>query len=218
MHTLREPHLTALKRILRYLRGLLDCGLVLRPSPMLELVVYIDTDWVGFPDTCRSTSGYVVFLDGNLVSWAAKRQPVVSRSSAEAECRALANGVERPTGCASFFRSSTTPFSTPPSSIATTSTQSTSPPIPCSISARSTWRSTHTLSVSVSLSMTFGFSPSPSRCSSRTSSQRGYRRVYSPIFDLVSTSILDRVEFAGVLEYSFRVLGLALCNYSYTPM
>jgi hypothetical protein len=42
--------------------------------------------------------------------------------------------------------------------------------------------------------------------------------VYSPIVDLVSTSILDRVEIAGVLEYPFRVLGLALCNYSYTPM
>jgi hypothetical protein len=103
--------------------------------PDVGALVYIDTDWAGFPDTCRSTSGYVVFLDDNLVSWAAKRQPVVSRSNAEAECRALANGVERPTGCASFSRSSTAPFSTSPSSIATTSAQSTSPPIPCSISA-----------------------------------------------------------------------------------
>jgi hypothetical protein len=87
MHTPREPHLTALKRILRYLRGSLDYGLLLRPFSTTDLVVYIDADWVGCPDTRRSTSDYVVFLGANLVSWAAKRQPVVSRSSAEAEYR-----------------------------------------------------------------------------------------------------------------------------------
>jgi hypothetical protein len=98
MHTPREPHLTALKWILRYLRGfldydLLDYDLLLRPSPTLEFVVYTDADWAGYPDTRRSTSGYAVFLDANLVSWVAKRQPVVSGSSAEAEYRAVANGV-----------------------------------------------------------------------------------------------------------------------------
>jgi hypothetical protein len=49
MHTPREPHLIALKRILRYLRGSLDYGLLLRPSPTLELVVYTDADWAGCP-------------------------------------------------------------------------------------------------------------------------------------------------------------------------
>jgi hypothetical protein len=44
MHTPWEPHLTALKRILRYLRSSLDYGLLLRPSPMLELVVYTKAD------------------------------------------------------------------------------------------------------------------------------------------------------------------------------
>jgi hypothetical protein len=76
-----------------YLRGSLDYGLLLRPSPTSELVVYTDADWAGCPDTRRSTSGYAVFLGANLVSWAAKRQPVVSHSSAEAEYRAVANGV-----------------------------------------------------------------------------------------------------------------------------
>jgi hypothetical protein len=90
MHNPREPHLTALKRILHYLRGSLDYDLLLRPSPTSELVVYTDTDWA---DTCRCTSGYVVFQGANLVSWAAKWQPVVSRSSAEVEYRVVANGV-----------------------------------------------------------------------------------------------------------------------------
>jgi hypothetical protein len=62
------PHLTDLKRILRYLRGSLDYGLLLQTSPTSELVVYTDADWVGCPDTRRSTSGYVVFLGANLVS------------------------------------------------------------------------------------------------------------------------------------------------------
>jgi hypothetical protein len=68
MHTPREPHLTALKRILCYLRGSLDYDLLLRPSQTSELVVYTDADWAGCPDTRRSTSGYAVFLGANLVS------------------------------------------------------------------------------------------------------------------------------------------------------
>jgi hypothetical protein len=93
MHDPREPHLTAMKHTLRYLRGTLDYGLLLRRSASSELTVYTDADWVGCPDTRRSTSGYVVFLGTNLISWSSKSQNVVSRSSAEAEYWVVANGV-----------------------------------------------------------------------------------------------------------------------------
>jgi len=73
MHDPREPHLAALKRILRYVRGTLHLGLLLRPSTLTDLVVYTDADWAGCPDTRRSTSGYAVFLGDNLVSWSSKR-------------------------------------------------------------------------------------------------------------------------------------------------
>ena len=79
MHDPQEPHLTALKRLLRYLRGTVDYGLLLHRSSSAELVVYTDADWDGCPNTRHSTSGHTVFLGGNLVSWSSKHQPVVSR-------------------------------------------------------------------------------------------------------------------------------------------
>jgi hypothetical protein len=96
MHDPRDSHLTAMKRIVRYLRGTPDYRL-LRRSRSTDLAVYSDADWAGCPDTRRSTSGYAVSLGDNLVSWSAKRQTVVSRSSAEAEYRAVANGVAEAT-------------------------------------------------------------------------------------------------------------------------
>lgn len=93
MHDPRESHLAALKHILRYLQGTLSLGLTLCRCSPTELVVYTDADWAGCPDTRRSTSGDAVFPGDNLVSWSSKRQHTVSQSSAEAEYRAVANGV-----------------------------------------------------------------------------------------------------------------------------
>ncbi|XP_071712478.1 uncharacterized mitochondrial protein AtMg00810-like [Rutidosis leptorrhynchoides] len=93
MHDPKECHMQALRRILKYVRGTVSHGLHLTKSLLSSLVSYTDADWGGCPDTRRSTSGYCVFLGGNLVSWSAKRQPTVSRSSAEAEYRGVANVV-----------------------------------------------------------------------------------------------------------------------------
>jgi hypothetical protein len=93
MHDPRQPHLTVMKRILCYLQGTPDYGLLLCHSSSSDLVVYTDTDWAGCSDTRRSTSGYAVFLGDNLVSWSAKRQTIVSCFSADAEYRVVANGV-----------------------------------------------------------------------------------------------------------------------------
>jgi hypothetical protein len=97
MHDPREPHLAALKHILRYIRGTLHLGLFLRPTSQTELVVYSDVDWAGCPDTRRSTYGYAVFFGDNLVSWSSKRQNTVSRSSAEVKYRVVANVVAEAT-------------------------------------------------------------------------------------------------------------------------
>ena len=97
MHDPWEPHLVALKRILRYLQGTLDLGLLLPPSTSSDLVVYTDADWAGCLDTRKSISGYAVFLGDNLISWSSKRQSTISRSSAEAEYHAVANRVAEAT-------------------------------------------------------------------------------------------------------------------------
>nr|GEX25957.1 ribonuclease H-like domain-containing protein [Tanacetum cinerariifolium] len=89
----REPHFNALKRILRYVSGIVDYGLQLHVSSTAQLTAYTDADWAGCPVTRSSTSGYCVFLGDNLLSWFAKRQVTLSRFSAEAEYCGIANVV-----------------------------------------------------------------------------------------------------------------------------
>ena len=85
-----DVHMVAVKRIIRYVQGTLTYGLKYVSSPT-DLVAYSDADWGGDPATRRSTTGFVVFLGSNVISWQSKKQPTVSRSSTEAEYRVLAN-------------------------------------------------------------------------------------------------------------------------------
>ncbi|GKF24461.1 ribonuclease H-like domain-containing protein [Tanacetum coccineum] len=112
MHDPREPHFAALKRILRYVRGTVDFGLKLYVSATTSLVGYTDADWAGCPSTRRSTSGYCVFLGDNILSWSAKRQHTISRSSAEAEYRGVANVVAETAWIRNLLRELHSPLST----------------------------------------------------------------------------------------------------------
>ncbi|XP_048501649.1 uncharacterized mitochondrial protein AtMg00810-like [Beta vulgaris subsp. vulgaris] len=93
MHAPTHEHMRALKRIIRYIQGTLSFGLQMWKSTISRIISYTDADWGGCPDTRRSTSGYCVFLGDNLISWSSKRQLTLSRSSAEAEYRGVANVV-----------------------------------------------------------------------------------------------------------------------------
>ena len=62
-----ESYWKSIKRILRHLSGTLDYGLHLRRSSQLNLVGFCDADWATYLDDRRSTSGYRIFLDENLV-------------------------------------------------------------------------------------------------------------------------------------------------------
>ncbi|GJW68206.1 ribonuclease H-like domain-containing protein [Tanacetum coccineum] len=97
MHDPRDPYFNALKRILRYVRGTLNHGLQLHVSSASQLTAFTDVDWAGCPVISRSTFGYCVFFSDNLLSWSAKRQVTLSRSSAEAEYHGVANVVHQRT-------------------------------------------------------------------------------------------------------------------------
>jgi hypothetical protein len=90
MHDPRTGHLEVVYQILRYLKGTPGKGLWFRANHHLNIEGYCDVDWASSSDDRRSTSGYCVFVSGNLVSWRSKKQVVVSRSTAKAEYRAMA--------------------------------------------------------------------------------------------------------------------------------
>lgn len=90
MHSPTMTDFVMLKRILRYIRETTTYGLHMFNDSSLTLNAFSDSDWVGCHDTRRSTTGFCALLGNNVVSWCAKRQPTVSRSSTEAEYRALA--------------------------------------------------------------------------------------------------------------------------------
>ena len=78
------------KRILCYLRGSLDEGLSFTASSF-DIHAFSDADWAGSYIDRRSTTGFCLFLGSYLVSWSAKKQPTIARSSTETEYRALAS-------------------------------------------------------------------------------------------------------------------------------
>ena len=80
-------HLQCAQRILRYVSGTKDQGLLYRRGIPEELVGYIDADWAGDASDRRSTSGYMFSLGSAAVAWSSKKQPTVALSSTEAEYR-----------------------------------------------------------------------------------------------------------------------------------
>ncbi|WVZ57430.1 hypothetical protein U9M48_007816 [Paspalum notatum var. saurae] len=91
LHAPTTSHWTAVKRILRYVKHTLHVGLRINRSDSTLVSAFSDADWAGSVDDRRSTGGFAVFFGSNLISWSARKQATVSRSSTEAEYKSLAN-------------------------------------------------------------------------------------------------------------------------------
>jgi hypothetical protein len=91
MHAPTVTHFNAACRVLRYLKNNPGQGILFSRDSELQLTGYSDADWAGCMDTRKSISGYCFFIGKSLISWRAKKQATVSRSSSEAEYRALSS-------------------------------------------------------------------------------------------------------------------------------
>ena len=91
-----KEHWTAVKRIIRYLKGTQDYGLLyMRDSTVSDVFVgYSDSDFGGDSDDRRSTSGYIFQIGGAGISWRSKKQTCVALSTAEAEYIALSHATQ----------------------------------------------------------------------------------------------------------------------------
>ena len=91
-----KEHWIAVKRILRYLKGSHNFGLLYRKSDCdtSKCIGFSDSDWAGDLDDRRSTSGYIFQVGGTAVSWKSRKQSCVALSTAEAEYIALSQAAQ----------------------------------------------------------------------------------------------------------------------------
>ena len=82
-----KPHVDAVKRILGYVKGTINFGILYKKTNDCQVMGYCDADYAGDCDTRRSTTGYFFSLGTGAISWCSKKQPTVALSSTEAEYR-----------------------------------------------------------------------------------------------------------------------------------
>ncbi|XP_073525529.1 uncharacterized protein [Phyllobates terribilis] len=82
-------HWQAVNRVLRYLKGTMNFGLVYDGFPQV-LEGYSDASWITNEEHHSSTSGWVFILGGGVISWASKKQTCTTSSTMESEFVALA--------------------------------------------------------------------------------------------------------------------------------
>lgn len=82
-------HFDALRHTLNYVASTSGQGILLLATDQLSLRAFSDSDWASCLDSRRSVTGYLMLLGSSPISWKSKKQHTVSKSSAEAEYRAM---------------------------------------------------------------------------------------------------------------------------------
>ena len=103
MHQPRMHHVQALNHVLRYVSHTMGQGIILNATDNLILTTYSDSDWASCPNTRRSVTGYILLLGESPVSWKSKKQSTISKSSSEAEYRAMASASSETTWLVSLL-------------------------------------------------------------------------------------------------------------------
>jgi hypothetical protein len=91
LHAPTTAHWSAVKHTLCYLHGMRGLGILIRRSSSLLLSAFSNVDWAGNVDDRHSIGGFAIFLGPNLITLCARKQATMSRSSTEAEYKALTN-------------------------------------------------------------------------------------------------------------------------------
>ena len=91
MQAPRAIHLEGVYRVLAYIKRAPGKGLLYRRHGHLRIEAYSDSGFAGDKEDRKSHGGYATYVGGNLVTWRSQKQSIVSRSSAEAEYRAMAD-------------------------------------------------------------------------------------------------------------------------------
>ncbi|KAL8106255.1 hypothetical protein AgCh_029879 [Apium graveolens] len=86
-----EMHYQVAKRVLKYLKGTTNFGILYKRGEVGALVGFTDSDYAGDVDDRKSTSGYVFLINGAVVAWSSKKQPIVTLSTTESEFIAAAS-------------------------------------------------------------------------------------------------------------------------------
>ncbi len=76
-----------MRRILKYIKHTLQCGIFYEAKNQLQVHGYTDADWAGNVLDKRSTSGFMFSFGSGAVSWNNKKQPTIALSSMEVEYR-----------------------------------------------------------------------------------------------------------------------------------
>ncbi|XP_019096492.1 PREDICTED: uncharacterized protein LOC109130870 [Camelina sativa] len=95
MHAPTVSDFQLLKRILRYIKGTTTMGISFNKNTDYKMRVFSDSDYNGFQSSNRSTGGFCTFHGNNIISWSSKKQPTVSKSSIEAEYRAMSEATSK---------------------------------------------------------------------------------------------------------------------------